>query len=267
MAKKYDVGPDHPPMTVTEIANLTGISPSSVHKRLKHGTIGSALLAPAKINNREKVYDVGPSHSPMTITEISNYTGINRKTITSRILNHHMTGERLLEKLHTRSNAKISRNHRFDVGPDYPPMTIEEISKVTGLPFNTISTRIRKYNMTGAELLQPSLKQILHYDVGDGKLLTATQIARKANISATAVLLRIKQGITGPDLLKPAKRPRLKHNVGPNHPQMTISQIAQIANVSVNTIGYRLRQGWHGADLLKPSQRPRQNKHDDQKHD
>lgn len=266
MTKKFEVGPSHPPMTVAEIANLTGLSHSSVYKRLKHGLTGQALLAPAKNNNQEKVYDVGPNHPPMTITQISNFTGINRKTISGRILDHHLTGERLLEKTYTRTNTKISRNHRFDVGPNHPPMTIDEISNLTGLSRNTIDTRIRKYQMSGAKLLQPNLKRLRRYDVGHGQLLSPNEIARQAGISVAAVLQRLKQGKTGVDLLRPAKRPRLRHDVGPNYPALTIAEIAKIANVSVNVIEYRIKNGWRGTDLLKPSQKSRPSRHVSRQH-
>lgn len=156
-AKIYNVGPDRPPMTIAEIVALTGLNSGTVHQRLKRGLTGKALFAPAQKKNRSQVYDVGPNHPPMTITQISEFTGINRSTIANRIFSYHMTGERLLVRTNTRPNAKVSRDHRFDVGPDHPPMTAKEISERTGLSLGSIDNRIRK-GWHGAELLKPNLK-------------------------------------------------------------------------------------------------------------
>lgn len=257
MTKKFDVGSDHDPMTVKELAEYTGLNTSGVYGRIHRGITGEALLEKSNATRQAKKYDVGPNHDPMTMTEISKYTGLNFKTIYARIMFYHWTGERLLEGPSTKrvrrdSSALIaSRSTKYNVGPDHPPMDMHEIAEFTGLPISTIESRIRIRHLTGTDLIQTSLRQIPQHDVGNGQLMTVRQIAETAHIGIGTVHSRLEKGITGPALLKPARL--TKYDVGPNHPKLTMSEITQLTGLTRGQVNYRLEKGLRGEKLIAPA--------------
>lgn len=204
--KKYDVGPDHAPMTVTEIAQHTGTGIDTIYARIKQGKTGIKLLTPKDPtkNQSPQKYKIGFNQPPMTLKEISQLTGLSVSTLQYRI-NQGYRGKRIVqEPMHANSATNY-----YNVGPDHPKMTIPEISKMTG-------------------------------------------------VSATTLRRRIKAGVTGRALLKPVNRPskQSKFYLEKRHFPATITEIAHLSGVSVSTIQKRSAAGLNGLELIADSNDP-----------
>lgn len=229
---KYNIGPDHPDLPLSEISKLTGIKVTTLDGRVRHGDRGARLIRP--IGRYNKHYDTGSKHGELTITEICNLTGLSNTTVRNR-LKRGLRDDELFAK-------RIDRH--FDVGSDRPAMTLKEISTMTKLPESEIIRRVH-LKVKGAELLDRDLDltpcQSRHrtayanrvvktcplpvmpdmtktndgtprYDVGDD-YLTVTEIAQKAGISEELAQRRVNIGVRGSALLRPQKRFSGRHHV------------------------------------------------------
>ena len=100
-----------------------------------------------------------------------------------------------------------TNNHFVDIG-NGKQMTLTQIMQMTGAAFGTIQDRVRN-NWQAEDLLQPPQskhERAPHFDVGNGELLTAAEIADKTGLALSTVYRRIHRGLTGAALLAPAKK-------------------------------------------------------------
>lgn len=157
-------------------------------------------------------YAVGADHD-LTLTEISNRSGVSIETLKAR-LKHGWTGKKLLTP--TAHRGAIAKTHDFGDGRQ---LTSAQASALSGIKIETIRRRLRK-GVKPAELLNPEQRGRGHwtkarpedlndsntrYSVCDGKRLTVEQIAQITRISTEAVSRRIAIGVRGCSLLKPSK--------------------------------------------------------------
>lgn len=251
---RYDVGPDHTPMTVNEIATFLKTTRETIAKRIRKGIRGPELIAPL----RPMKYNVGPDSPKLTVAQIAKLTGLNVNTINKR-LNDGISGADLLMP-NQRPQIK------YDVGPNHPKLSVSEIAKLTGLATSTVDYRIKK-GITGVDLLAPrghagtfaNTDPIFRYDVGPNHpKMSATEIAELTGLTEDAIHHRYRRGLRGSQLIEqqhsPKKKPIRKFAVGPGYPPLTVLEISKIAGVSTSAIVSRYNNGWRGADLLAPSQ-------------
>jgi hypothetical protein len=94
------------------------------------------------------------------------------------------------------------------------------------------------------------------FDVGDGRTLTAQQIATAGGLTLRCVYGRIYRGVTGPGLLAPAQPKCVQYDVGGR--TMTAGAIAKHLGVHQSTVSVRISSGLRGRALLgkaKPNRR------------
>lgn len=92
-------------------------------------------------------------------------------------------------------------------------LTVAQIAKRAGITGAAVRRRVQ-LGIRGKALLEPKsnanpwLKRPrLVYDVGEGRRLTASEIAALAGVERRTITERIRQGVRGPELLrKPAQR-------------------------------------------------------------
>ncbi len=97
---------------------------------------------------------------------------------------------------------------------------------------------MRPYRARGGEL----------HDVGNGRRLTARQIAMEARLEPSLVYSRLKRGVTGDELLRPK---RLKFFDVGNGEKLTVSQIMQRTGLSEASVRSRISRGYTGKRLLQ----------------
>lgn len=91
-------------------------------------------------------------------------------------------------------------------------------------------------------------KRAAEYDVGDGRRMTARQMARHSGVDLPTIYARLRRGVRGADLLLPKRAKR--YDVGGGE-LLTIHQIMLRTDLSKAAIQSRLSRGVTGADLLR----------------
>ena len=120
---RHDVG-GGVKMTAREIALASGLNPSAVYARLKHGDTGETLLRPL----RQKLFDCGGGEM-LTIKQVMQRTGLSESSVRSRI-SRGVTGRALLRKERRdaaapRSSTMVIACRLADAYPDRLPTTRE----------------------------------------------------------------------------------------------------------------------------------------------
>jgi hypothetical protein len=87
----------------------------------------------------------------------------------------------------------------------------------------------------------------------NGETHTLKEWAEISGLSLTTISIRIKNGVTGADIIKPSKKPKKPLSTTINGETHTLSEWAEIANLSYGTIWIRYRKGIRGEELIKPS--------------
>jgi hypothetical protein len=64
----------------------------------------------------------------------------------------------------------------------------------------------RRRGLTGPALYAPPHMNVKRYDVGDGQVMSQSEIAERSGLALSAVSIRLKKGITGSALLRPPHR-------------------------------------------------------------
>lgn len=176
-----------------------------------------------------------------------------------RRISQGIRGSKLLQK---------SITAHYDVG-DGRKLTVPEIANKTGLSGQSVRNRI-KSGKKGSELLRTThqliTQQTPRYDVGDGRLLTAKEIADIVGLTAESIVRRIRRGTTGADLLK-SKQQLFKDHHRSEYPvtydlgnseRLTITEISAKYHLSTDLIYLRINQRKTGPDLIKPAQKQNQ---------
>lgn len=90
------------------------------------------------------------------------------------------------------------------------------------------------------------------FDVGNGRAMTAREIAMASGCNVSAVYARLQSGWQGSDLLRP-HRAKL-YDCG-NGLRLTIRQIQERTGLSENSVRSRISRGITGRDLLRKGRR------------
>lgn len=89
------------------------------------------------------------------------------------------------------------------------------------------------------------------HDVGDGRLLTAREIALLTGCNVSAIYGRIENGDTGASLLRPLRCKR--YDCGGE--SLTVKQIMQRTGLGETAVRSRISRGMKGAELLRHGRR------------
>lgn len=95
------------------------------------------------------------------------------------------------------------------------------------------------------------------FDVGNGRMWTAQQIARHTGLKVLSVYRRMARGVTGEALLRPAAGWRIPLDVGGGK-TMTAGEIAAQLGLHQSSVSIRISRGLRGRALLgkaKPDRR------------
>lgn len=142
-----------------------------------------------------KKYDIGTGKM-MTVKELSNFSGINRETIYSRI-KAGKSGRDLIKSPY--------QLKRYDIG-DGKSMNINQLEKATSLTRDALYHRLER-GIIGKDLVKKDtrtkdfLKKKL-YDDGSGNKLEIQDIIRISGLSQSTVYKKIRNGISIKEILE-----------------------------------------------------------------
>jgi len=83
-----------------------------------------------------------------------------------------------------------------------------------------------------------------------GEMLSVPEMSEKYGVKVVTIRARLREGVTGDDLVKPVKNGVKTCMVGGE--ELTLKEIAARAGLPLTTVHTRVRSGWTGNDLLRP---------------
>lgn len=146
----------------------------------------------------------------------------------------------------TQASNKRNNNYAIVKGSK---VTLSQVARENNMCFATLHDRIYKTGMTLSQAIEKPIMKAKKHDVGNGVLMTASQIAKVLGTTKDTINVRIRNGVTGSDLLKPL-REYPKYEVEGEY--LTVGQIAKKYNLKVVTIKQRIKYGKTGKELIAP---------------
>lgn len=151
-------------------------------------------------------------------------------------------------------NGNCKTNHKYLTTSDGRTATMTEWAKITGIPYQTIKTRIRNNWDVDKAISLPSEPRVLGEINWNGKVHTFSSLAREAGISVAAMHQRIRSGWSVEDAVsKPIderKSKPVRYITASDGRSATKNEWSKITGISRDTISSRIRLGWTPDEIL-----------------
>jgi DeoR/GlpR family transcriptional regulator of sugar metabolism len=255
---------NNPDLNMEELAELAGISRTTMHRKIKQFNKAGLTLNYCKKDTKkltdEFLIDLVNDNPDLSLEELARLGGFSSSSISSRI--NKLSGEgRLNYKI--KDNSKLSDEILIDLVNKNPTLTTGELGKLAGVCGSTICARIKQMNSNGIRVDYAKKKYIpqrynrsgdkLTYEFLDNMIncnpsLNVTELVELAGVSRTTMHRNIKQfnkaGLTLNYCKKDTKKltDEFLIDLINKNPDLSMENLSKLGGVSVSTISNRIKK-------------------------
>ncbi|KXN71883.1 hypothetical protein CONCODRAFT_143161 [Conidiobolus coronatus NRRL 28638] len=146
-----DLVNENPELTIDELAELAGVSASTISTRIKRINSNEEKIkyrkkSPPKLTD-EYITDLVNENPELNMEELAELAGVSATTISTRINRINSNEEKV--KYRKKSLRKLTDEYITNLVNENPELNMEELAELAGVSVTTISTRIKRINSNG----------------------------------------------------------------------------------------------------------------------
>jgi transcriptional antiterminator len=253
----------NPNITMQELARISGVSQSTISRRLKQINNNSEGInytnksSLTKVTN-EFLIDLVNKNPGLTMTELSKLAGVSQSTISNRLKQINSGGERV-NYIGKRSSTNFTDEFLIGLINQYPELNLTELAIIVGVSRGTISNRLKKINSNGKNIVYQSKNaqidatkfsnEFLIDLVNKNPNLNMQELAKISGVSRSTISRRLEQinsNGEGTNYISKWASKKFKNefliDLINNNPGLSMKELAKLAGTSQGTISNRLKQ-------------------------
>ncbi|KXN71295.1 hypothetical protein CONCODRAFT_78429 [Conidiobolus coronatus NRRL 28638] len=253
----------NPDITMQELARISGVSQSTISRRLKQINRSSEGInytnksSSTKFTN-EFLIDLVNKNPGLNMTELSKLAGVSQSTISNRLKQINSGGEKI-NYVGKRSSINFTDEFLIDLVNRYPELNMTELAILVGVSRATISSRLKKINSDGKNVVyqckNPQINVTKFSDeflidlINKNPSLNMQQLAKISGVSRSTISRRLEQiNSNGERTSYISKWASTKFtnefliDLINKNPGLSMKELSKLAGTSQGTISNRLKQ-------------------------